>query len=123
MPINPQRRAVASGMPAHISGKLAPMRQSVLAKVNANCCAWRYFLGEVDGDRARPAPAVNESHSRAQMRREKRTNLTGAAGEYGAAKFVVYLIRALGTRPWIGHAHLPPISSTMLPVGGFDPSG
>jgi hypothetical protein len=92
---------------------------AVLAKVNAYCCTWRYFLGEVDGDRARPAPAVNELHSRAQMRREKRTNLTGAAGEYGAAEFVVYLIRAyliraLGAWPRIGHAHLPPISSTML---------
>ena len=83
------------------------MRQGFLADVDADRCAWRYRLGEVDGNRARTAPAVNESHSRSQIRREKRTHLAAAAGKYGAAPLVFYLIRPLGTRPRIGHAHLP----------------
>jgi hypothetical protein len=82
------------------------MRQGFLADVDADRCAWRYRLGEADGNRARTAPTVNESHSRSQVRREKRT-YPAAAGMYGAAPLVFYLIRALGARPLIRHAHPP----------------
>ena len=33
-----------------VAGELAPMRQGLLAEVNANGFAWRHRLGEVDGD-------------------------------------------------------------------------
>jgi hypothetical protein len=56
------------------------MRQGLRAEVNADGFAWRHRLGEVDGDRAGPAPAVDEAHPGSQMPEEKRGPCPGAAG-------------------------------------------
>jgi len=82
------------------------MRQGVLSHVDADRFAWRHRLGEVESDRAGTAPAVEESHSCSQMRRQKRGHLSGAAGKHGTAPFVVYLVWPLGTRRQIEHALL-----------------
>ena len=73
------------------------MRQGVHPHVDADRFAWRHRLGEVDSDRAGTAPAVEELHPWAEMRREKRGHLSGAAGKHGTAPFVVYLVWPLGT--------------------------
>src|SRR5215831_151334 len=88
------------------AGELAPMRQGLHAEVNTDGFAWRHRLGEVNGDRAGPAPAVDEAHPGSQMQEEKRGPCRGAAGKHGTAPGVVYLVRPLGTRLWIRHVPL-----------------
>jgi len=61
------------------------MRQCLLTEVNADGFAWCHRLGEVDGDGAGPAPAVEEAHPGAQILEEKRGPCPRAAGEHGAA--------------------------------------
>src|SRR4029077_13305446 len=81
------------------------MDQGVLAEVVTNRSAWRHRLGEIDGDRAGTAPAVDKSHPPSQMRRGHHGHRAGAAGMHRAAPCLVYTVRPLGTRR-IGHVPL-----------------
>ena len=80
------------------------MRQDVLSQVDAERLSWRDRLGEIDGDRARAAAAVEKSHACSQMRREERGDLSRAAREYGTVPFIVDPVWSLGPRRRLGHA-------------------
>ena len=90
----------------------------VRAEVDADRVARRYRSGENGGDGAGTASAVDEPHPGAQLGSEKRGCPASAAGVYGAAPFLVYLVWALRTRPRIGHALLfpPPPRGSSRPL-------
>jgi hypothetical protein len=80
----------------------------VRAEVDADRVARRYRSGEIGGDGAGTASAVDEPHPGVQLGSEKRSRPTSAAGMHGAVPLLVYLVWALRTRPRIGHALLFP---------------
>src|SRR4029077_2345563 len=97
----------------------ASMHQGVLAEVDADSWAWCYCLGEIDGDRDGPSPAVDEPHPGMQLRCEERGRLAGTARKPGAAPFLICLIRPLATRPRIGHALLLRVQPSVAILDGL----
>jgi hypothetical protein len=92
---------------AAFPGERARLSHGVLAEIDADRFPGCHGAGEIDGNRARTTPAINEAHPPSQMWREKCGRLAGASGEHSAAPFVVYSVRPLGTRSHVRHAPLP----------------
>src|SRR5947207_15560453 len=88
---------------ASLPRERAPLRQGVLAKVDANRLPWDDYLSEVSGNRSRTAPAVDQPHSRSKMRSEKCGDLARAARKNSTAPFVVYSVGTLAAPSCIGH--------------------
>ena len=78
----------------------------VLPKVNTNRLPWGDYFGEISGNRARTAPAVDQSHPRSKMRSEKCGDIARAARKNSAAPFVVYSVGTFAAPSCIGHVPL-----------------
>ena len=91
---------------ASLPRERAPLREGVLPKVNTNRLPWGDYFGEVSGNRARTAPAVDQSHPRSKMRSEKCGDIARAARKNSAAPFVVYSVGTFAASSCIGHVPL-----------------
>jgi hypothetical protein len=100
----------------------APMRQGVLPKVNTNRLPWGDYFGEVSGNRARTASAVDQSHPRSKMRSEKCGDIARAARKNGAAPFVFYSVGTFTAPSCIGHVPLVCVIRCRQHNTGFHPS-
>ena len=89
-----------------VAARASALRQGVLPKVNTNRLPWGDYFGEVSGNRARTAPAVDQSHPRSKMRSEKCGDIARPARKNGAAPFVVYSVGTFAAPSGIGHVPL-----------------